>query len=110
VTAADRAGEPTLTEAEQEALLLLGEPSLIPGSTARWVNTRDLIPAVEAILRDRLPEATTVTEWGVREPSGSVYGYPTGGEKRARYIASLVRGRTVVQRSIHYGPWEEVPE
>lgn len=68
------------------------------------------VPTVEAILRDRLPEATTVTEWGVRDREGD-HGPWT--ERQARQDRALGTAPAVVIHrphttyADHYGPWEE---
>jgi hypothetical protein len=68
-----------------------------------------LVAAVERILADRLPEATTVTERRARrrgtatsyevEPGSSAWG--------PRYV---MEERTVTRYADHVGPWEQVTE
>lgn len=50
------------------------------------------------------------TQWGVRYSSGrvSVVGASRTAERLARMDAASDHG-TVVQRTVTYGPWEEVP-
>lgn len=89
---------------------------------------------VLAILRDRLPEAITVTEWGVRSElsTGEHTGRPWTTRVAAEQSAERLRGiwrhspdniagattppafdsirivrRTVTRYADHYGPWEE---
>jgi hypothetical protein len=86
------------------------------------------VPTVEAILRNRLPEATTVTEWGVRYGDGECEHAGQNVAEVEQFIASLRNGiqerhyeaddyepMTVVRRTVtrytdHYGPWEQVTE
>lgn len=61
------------------------------------------LDAAEDVVTGRVE--SVVTEWGVRHPTGRVFG--TGDdETTARFIA---RGQgTVVRRTVTYSPWEEV--
>lgn len=98
-------GDARLTDAEREAL-----------AYAALLDVNDdvmtaLAATAEAILSDRLPEATTVTEWGVRHP---------GGVEEKRVPESLARRnvqqhpdhilirRQVTRTADHVGPWEPV--
>lgn len=93
-----------------------------------WQHKRGCrVPAVEAILRDRLPEATTVTEWGVRYEDGTVVsaGWMNGPSEafaRAAFTNQTkmlprphgeperVMARQRTTYAPHVGPWEQVPE
>jgi len=130
-----------LTEAEREALRVrlvnarweatLRTPIVAPMNAREKSVLRSEVKAeaawyagaiadvVAGLLRDRLPEATTVTEWGVRRGEGvEWFGIKPGGaagvftEDEARYISTrskrvLVR-RTATRYADQYGPWEEV--
>lgn len=103
---------PALTAAEREVLtkaLASAPDGCWDYESCCWSAAEAMFTAVEAILRDRLPDATTSTEWGVRhEPTGDVYPYPVGGEKRAREIAARYSDCIIVRRRL--GPWKRVPD
>lgn len=102
-------GDARLTDAEKDWLREITDT--VTGGL--WTQEHDplLFAVVEAILRDRLPEATTVTERGVevneaseiQGPIDNWQGYQRG-ELRATHQ------RTHTRYADHYGPWTEVTE
>ena len=66
------------------------------------------LDAAEDIVTGRVEAVET--EWGWREPDGSVFETNLS-EAAARAIAARIDSRpvTLVRRTVTYGPWEECP-